>query len=67
MIIMGLEKQKVCRKCKRIVLEDKCPVCAVAEFSRTWKGVVLVNDPKGSEIASLLDLKVPGKYALWVK
>ena len=64
---MGLEKQKVCRKCKRIVLGSKCPVCGVAEFSRTWKGVVLVNDPKGSEIAQLLELSVPGKYALWVK
>ena len=64
---MGLEKQKVCRKCKRIVIEDKCPVCNVAEFSRTWKGVILVNDPKGSQIAELLGIKVPGKYALWVK
>ena len=33
-----------------------CPVCNTASFSRTWKGVVVVNDPAASEVAKLLNI-----------
>ena len=46
---------------------DVCPLCNQANFSRSWKGVILVVDPNESEIAKLLELKAPGKYCLWVK
>ena len=61
------EREKVCRECKRFVSGSKCPVCNKSSFSRTWKGIIFVNDPAGSEIAQLLEITVPGKYALWVK
>ncbi len=60
-------KDKVCRNCKRFVQGTICPVCNTASFSRTWKGVVVVNDPAASEVAKLLGITTPGKYTLWVK
>ncbi len=60
-------KEKVCRNCKRFVRESVCPVCRQSNFSRSWKGIVFVNDPNGSEIAESLNIKAPGKYCLWVK
>jgi len=61
------QKDKVCRTCKRFVKGAACPVCGGSSFSRTWKGVVIVNDPAASEVAKTLDIKAPGKYCLWVK
>lgn len=60
-------REKVCRKCKRFVSGSVCPVCNQSNFSRSWKGVVIINDPQGSEIAQTLGIKVPGKYCIWVK
>jgi DNA-directed RNA polymerase subunit E" len=64
---MGLSKEKVCRKCKRFVLDEECPACREKNFSRSWKGVVVILDPNGSEIAQATGLNVPGKYCMWVK
>ena len=60
-------REKVCRNCKRFVRGSVCPVCSQSSFSRSWKGIVYINDPSGSEIAKSMDLKVPGKYTVWVK
>ena len=62
-----VDKEKVCKHCKRFVLEEKCPACNTKDFTKTWKGVIVINDPKDSEIAQLLNITAPGKYALWVK
>ncbi len=59
--------QKVCKNCKRFVTGSVCPACNLAEFSRSWKGVVYIIDPNDSEIAKILNIKSPGRYALWVK
>lgn len=59
--------EKVCRNCGRFVKEDKCPVCGGTDFSRSWKGVIFVNDPERSKVAQILDIKAPGKYCIWVK
>ena len=59
--------EKVCKLCKVFVKGDKCPMCGGSEFTRTWKGVIIVLDPNGSEVAQILDIKAPGKYCLWVK
>lgn len=58
---------KACRKCKRIVKGATCPACNVADFTRTWKGILVVNDPNESEVCQLLGITAPGRYALWVK
>jgi len=61
------EREKVCRKCKLFVQGDKCPICNENNFSRSWKGMVIVNDPNESEIAKTLGITVKGRYCLWVK
>ena len=60
-------RDKVCVNCKLFVKGDKCPICNMSSFSRTWKGVVFIKDPQNSEVAKLLNLTVPGKYCLWAK
>lgn len=66
-------RDKVCKTCKIFVKDekgaraDKCPICRMSSFSRTWKGVVFIKDPNTSEIAKLLGVTHPGKYTLWVK
>ena len=60
-------RDKVCRNCRRFVQGSKCPVCNQSNFSRSWKGTVVINAPQESEIAQLLSINHPGKYCLWVK
>ena len=60
-------KEKVCRNCKRFVKGTVCPVCNQANFSRSWKGVIFIKDPAGSEVAKHLDITHKGKYSVWVK
>ena len=60
-------KDKVCRSCHRFVTESICPVCKESNFSRSWKGVVVIVDRAESEIAKIMSIEVPGKYCLWVK
>lgn len=67
MAIAMASKEKVCRDCKRFVKGNVCPICRQSNFSRSWKGIVVVIDPEGSEIAQNLGIKAPGKYAIWVR
>lgn len=60
-------KDKVCRSCRRFVQGSKCPICNQSNFSRSWKGLVVINNPQESEVAQLLNINHPGKYCLWVK
>ena len=60
-------KDKVCMQCKRFVKGDTCPVCNQSNFSRSWKGIVIIQDPNGSEIATLLGINSPGRFCLWAK
>ncbi len=60
------KKVYVCRKCKRFTTEKECPICKTANLSVNWKGLVIINDPEDSEIAKILEITVPGKYALFV-
>ncbi len=60
-------KEKVCRNCRLFVKGQVCPICNQANFSRSWKGVVYINDPNESEIAKIMGIKAPGKYCIWTK
>lgn len=53
--------------CRRFVDGDVCPACNTANFSRSWKGLVIVNDPRESVIAEKLGITAPGKYCMWVR
>jgi len=59
--------KKVCKKCKFISSEEKCPVCGSAEFSDTWKGRIFILNPQESEIAKQLKIEKEGTYAILIK
>ncbi|OGI16122.1 hypothetical protein A3K63_02525 [Candidatus Micrarchaeota archaeon RBG_16_49_10] len=59
-------KYYVCRKCKRFTHERECPNCKIKDLSASWKGLAIINDPEGSEIAQVLQIKTGGSYALFV-
>jgi len=61
-----VKRQYVCRNCRRFTSEKKCPVCSSADLSASWKGLVIITNPKDSEIAKTLGIEAPGKYALYV-
>ncbi|MEM0153059.1 MAG: transcription elongation factor subunit Spt4 [Ignisphaera sp.] len=59
---------KACIRCKALLQPDvqKCPVCGSAEFTNEWSGMVIIVDPEKSDVAKLLGIKTPGRYALKV-
>jgi DNA-directed RNA polymerase subunit E" len=61
-----VKRQYVCRNCRRFTTEKECPICKSTDLSASWKGLVIIIDPKESEIAKSLDIQSPGKYALFV-
>lgn len=46
--------------------EKICPYCKSTNLSTSWKGVVIINDVE-SEVARLLSITKPGKYAIYVE
>lgn len=61
------QRAKVCRNCRLFVEGDQCPQCSESNFSHSWKGIIFINDPNGSEIAQHLNITKKGKYCIWVK
>ncbi len=59
---------KACIRCKALLSQDtqKCPICGSVEFTNEWSGMVIVVDPEKSDVAKLLGIKTPGRYALKV-
>ncbi len=60
---------KACRKCRLLVSREAevCPYCGSRDFTEDWEGMVIVIDPGRSEIAKILEIKKPGRYALRVR
>jgi len=46
-------------------MTKECEVCKSTNLSTSWKGFVVVVNPE-SEIAKILNINEPGKYALYV-
>ena len=57
---------KACRKCHRIMEEDRCAVCNIPT-SKSWSSFLIVVDPENSNIAKDLHITLPGEYALRVR
>ena len=57
-------KSKACKICKTIHETEKCPKCDSKEFTETFKGRIVVNNPEKSEIAQKLNLKEKGNFAI---
>jgi len=62
-----MAKKKVCKKCKRFVKGNECPICKGNQFSTNWQGRINVLDPEKSEIAKKIGIKEKGEYALKVR
>lgn len=58
-------KTQVCRNCRRFTTESVCPSCKSTNLSASWKGMVFIINTE-SEIAKVLKVNEPGKYALYV-
>jgi len=59
-------KEFACRKCHMLTTEKKCPNDGSNELSSEWSGLVIVLDPKKSQVAQTLNITVRGRYALKV-
>ena len=57
-----------CSECHLILADDvnQCSRCPSAPVSSDWTGYVVVMDPSRSEIATRLNIEIPGNYALKV-
>ena len=60
---------KACLKCKLLVLPkvEICPHCGSRDFTDDWEGMIIITNPSKSELANLLNIDKPGKYALKVR
>ncbi|MDA3836735.1 MAG: DNA-directed RNA polymerase subunit E'' [Nanoarchaeota archaeon] len=58
-------KSKACKICKTIYEDgDKCPNCDSKESTDSYKGRIVVLDAKNSEIASKINIKAEGNFAI---
>ncbi|KJE49754.1 MULTISPECIES: transcription elongation factor subunit Spt4 [Acidiplasma] len=57
---------KACRICKRLTLDDVCPVHGDEKTREDWFGFLIINDTN-SIIAKKADIKEPGIYAIKVR
>lgn len=57
---------KACTKCKFLTLseEEKCPNCGSTTFTDEWDGIAIILDPERSEVARILGITKPGRYAI---
>jgi DNA-directed RNA polymerase subunit E" len=59
--------EKACRKCHIVTAGVLCPKCKTATLSDDFSGLVIIIDPKESEIAKVMGIKEKGRYALRVR
>ncbi|MDP3986674.1 MAG: transcription elongation factor subunit Spt4 [Nanoarchaeota archaeon] len=59
-----MAKKKACRICSTIFEGDKCPKCDSKEFTEGFKGRIVILNPEKSEIATKLNLKDKGNFAI---
>lgn len=62
-----MTKQKACKICNRIYEGNKCPECNTNESTESFKGRIIVINPKRSEIAQKLNIKTKGNFAIKTK
>jgi DNA-directed RNA polymerase subunit E" len=61
-----MPKEVACKKCKALTIGKVCPVCKSSDLTPDWSGIILVFDPSKSQIANILEITTPYKYALKV-
>ena len=61
-----MAREKACVDCNRLTSESQCDLCKGNELTTNWRGLVVVYDPEGSEIADQIGAVSPGRYAVRV-
>ena len=61
------KKIKVCKKCKILVDDERCPRCQGTDFTESWKGRIIVLNAKESEMAKEMKIEKDGEYAIKTK
>lgn len=59
--------EKACKDCRFVSNGPVCPNCKSTNLSDDWSGLVIVLDPKTSEIAKKMGVVTPGRYAIRVR
>lgn len=62
-----MPKERACRNCRAIVTGNKCENCGSTNLTSTFSGIIIMINPESSEIAKLLGIEKPGKYAIRVE
>jgi DNA-directed RNA polymerase subunit E" len=64
-----MTSQRACRECHSVHDADTqvCPICGSSSLSEDWAGYVVITHPETSEIAELMNITTPGRYALKVR
>jgi DNA-directed RNA polymerase subunit E" len=60
-------KERACKTCHLITTKEMCLKCHTHTLSDDFSGIIIVLDPKNSELAKRLNFDVAGKYALRVR
>ncbi len=59
---------KACKECNLIVKTGKvCPNCGSSKLSSRFSGAAIIVNPEHSKVASEMNVKKKGEYALRVK
>jgi DNA-directed RNA polymerase subunit E" len=59
--------EKACRECNTITTGTTCPKCKTATLSDDFSGLLIILNPKESEIAKVVEITRKGRYALRVR
>lgn len=59
-----MAKEKACKICNTIFEGDKCPKCESKESTESFKGRIIVLNPEKSEIATKINLRSKGNFAI---
>jgi DNA-directed RNA polymerase subunit E" len=58
---------RACRTCKIITEENLCPICKNTDLSDDYSGLVIILDPKTSQLGKKMEIRKKGRYALRIR
>jgi DNA-directed RNA polymerase subunit E" len=58
---------RACRNCKIITENNSCPICRGTDLSDDYSGLLIILDPKGSQLAEKMEIESEGRYALKIR